>query len=388
MTPAARYQAAIEVLDAMQSGGLRADAALAQWGRAHRFAGSGDRAAIGSHVYQVLRNQGRVRALGHGDTGRAMILGLLHLQGIAPEDIFTGQTHAPAALSADEAQAPVAAVDIGLDTPDWMHPLLARRFGAALPDLLALMSDRAPIYLRVNLARISRAKAQAELAAEGIATAPCVQSDSALIVTGEGRKIAQSRAYQAGLVELQDLSVQMALAALPDLRGKRVLDYCAGAGGKALAMAAQGADVTAHDADPRRMADLRPRATRAQAHIAQASARALPALAPFDLVLCDVPCSGSGTWRRDPQVRWTLDPETLASLCQTQAEILDAACALAGAAGQIAYMTCSLFDCENDDQIVDFLRRHPRYRLIHQQSFDPIAASDGFFLALLSPEGS
>jgi 16S rRNA (cytosine967-C5)-methyltransferase len=168
-----------------------------------------------------------------------------------------------------------------------------------------------------------------------------------------------------------------------DWADRSVLDYCAGGGGKSLAIAGLGARrIVAHDADPRRMSDLAPRAARAGAQIAVRSTAELAAVAPFDVVLCDVPCSGSGTWRRDPEAKWRLTPNRLAELVALQAEILDRTTRYVRSGGRLVYMTCSLFPVENSEQVQGFLERHPNWRCQAQGGDTPLTASDGFFFAV------
>lgn len=166
--------------------------------------------------------------------------------------------------------------------------------------------------------------------------------------------------------------------------GQRVLDYCAGGGGKALALAARGARVMAHDANPARLADLPARATRAGVTIPVLRPEQVAARAPFDVVLTDVPCSGSGTFARNPQSKWTLTPARLDELTGIQARILDTAQAFVAPGGTLAYATCSLLDVENDAQVASFLSRHPAWRLVSRRLFTPEDGGDGMFLALLT----
>src|SRR6056297_3425668 len=312
MTPAARVQAGAEILDAILAG-EPAEKALTQWARRSRFAGSKDRAAVRDHVYDVLRRRASCGARGGGCSGRALMLGLLRQQGGDPDEIFTGQGHAPAPLSAAERAAGNETEPY--DLPAWIVP----RFQDALAEDFArterALRERAPVMLRVNARKGGRDAAIDALARDGIEAHPCDIAETALRVTSGARRVKLSSAYEDGRVELQDGSSQAAMSRL-DLSGvARVLDFCAGGGGKSLALAARSAaQIVAHDAMPRRMADLPARAARAGAQITLAGLDEAVAAGPFNLVVCDVPCSGSGTWRRTPDAKWRLTEADLAAL--------------------------------------------------------------------------
>lgn len=381
MTPAARAAAAIEILDAILRG-EPAEAQLTRWARASRFAGSGDRAAVRDLVYDTLRRRRSRAALGGGDTGRALVLGACRDSGTDPDTLFTGEGHAPAPLTAAEragGRAPTEAE--ATDLPDWIAQAMAADLGEAFPPVAAALRDRAPVWLRANLARTTADAARQALAADQVTAEPDARCETALRVTGGERRILASAAYREGLVELQDLSPQMACAALPVAPGTTALDFCAGGGGKALALAARGARVTAWDAAPARMRDLPARAARAGAsvRIARDEASGL-----HDLVVTDVPCSGSGTWRRTPDAKWRLMPADLEVLAETQAGILTRAARHVRPGGTLAYMTCSLLARENEGQIARFLRTHPDFTLKQATTLTPLTASDGFFWALLA----
>ncbi len=380
MTPAARLAAAIEVMDRVLAGAA-VEPVLTNWGRANRFAGSGDRHAIRDLVYDALRCQRSFAALGGGMSGRGLMLGLLRAQGRDPADYFTAIGHAPSALGPqDEGRPPQGAA--ALDVPDWLLPRLQSSLGSECATILQLMRQRAPTFLRVNLARISRAEAARQLASEGIGTVPHASVSSALQVTENARKIQMSAAYLTGLVELQDAASQAVMEVL-DLRADlRVLDYCAGGGGKTLAIAARGCEPDAHDISLSRMKDLLARAARAGARIRIVENPAKTA--PYDLILIDAPCSGSGSWRRDPQGKWALTPERLAALQQVQAEILARAVPLLAKGGSLAYATCSLLTDENEDQVARFLTTHPSFCLTGQHRFSPLDGGDGFYVAVLT----
>lgn len=396
MTPAARVQSAIELLDRILAGEA-AERALTAWARGNRFAGSGDRAAIRDHVFDALRRRRSRAALGGSDTGRGLMLGLLAEPGGSPKDaegLFDGSRHGPAPLTAAErarlADPPeVFAVDAA-DLPDWVQAALDRDWGPEAQAIAEALRHRAPVFLRVNLARTTRDAAAARLAVEGIATHPHPLADTALQVTDGARRVQGSEVYRTGLVEVQDAASQAVVANLPLRPGLRVLDYCAGGGGKALAILGRCPDavVVAHDADPGRMADLPARAARAGTVIARAATSDLPRMGPFDLVLCDAPCSGSGAWRRSPDARWRLTPGGLSRLTATQDAILAAAARLVAAGGSLAYATCSLFSAENDDRIAAFLAAYPDWGLDVARRWSPCDGGDGFYLACLSRSGA
>lgn len=386
MTPAARLSAAIEVLDRILDG-LTPEPVLTNWGRANRYAGSGDRHALRDLVFDALRCRRSYAALGSAETGRGLVLGLLRAAGQDPDDLFTGQGHAPAVVHPFEVGRAPSVLE-ALDCPEWLGPRLQASLGPDFAPVMQALRHRAPVFLRVNLAKASREQALAALAEDGITAQLIHQVNTALEVTGNARKIQMSRAYAEGLVDLQDLASQAVVAALTLRPGLRVLDYCAGGGGKTMAMAARGALPDAHDASPARMVDLSVRAKRAgvQVRIVENPLRT----APYDLILTDVPCSGSGSWRRDPIGKWVLTESRLAELLALQARILDEVLPFLTIGGTLAYATCSLLADENEAQVTAFLARHPGWTLQMQRRFSPLDGGDGFFLAQLTqvPGGS
>ena len=380
MTPAARVSAAISILDNILAG-TAAEAALLRWSRASRFAGSGDRTAVRDLVFDSLRRLNSRAALGGGMNGRALMLGMCRDSDLDPAVIFTGAQYAPDQLSPDELARVGSSVEEELaDFPEWLWPQWRELLGDTAVAVALAMRERAPVWLRVNLLRAEPAQAVQVLAQNGVEVRPHPVLGTALCVQAGARRVAASRAYREGLVELQDLSPQWACEMLPN--HGRLLDYCAGGGGKTLALAARGLNpVTAHDADPKRMADLPARAARAGASINIAAPGKV--VGNFDLVVADVPCSGSGTWRRTPDAKWRLMPDDLAHLTALQARILEEAAAHVVPGGTLAYMTCSLLRCENQDQIARFLRTSPDFETIDERVFTPLTASDGFYLCQL-----
>lgn len=384
MTPAARLSAAIAVLDRILTG-QSAEVALTNWGRASRFAGSGDRAAVRDIVFDCLRCRRSFAALGGGETGRGLVLGHVRASGQDEALLFTGEGHAPAPVHPEEAaRLPTGAE--ALDLPDWLETPLRQSLGADFEPVAKTLRQRAPVFLRVNLARMDRAAAAAILRDQGIVTLPHPLADSALEVTEGARRIQQSAAYLEGLVELQDASSQSVVAALPLAGGMRALDLCAGGGGKTLAMAARAPlRLFAHDADPRRMRDLPPRAARAGIKVTITENP--EKTAPYDLILADAPCSGSGSWRRDPEGKWRLTPARLAEVVGLQATILDRAARMLRPGGVLAYATCSLLEEENGAQVARFLERHPGWTLAQARRLTPMEGGDGFFIAqMMAPE--
>lgn len=380
MTPGARVASAIEVLDAIGTG-VPAEQALTTWARGSRFAGSKDRAAVRDHVFDVLRMR---RSLGDGD-GRSLMLQLALRQGWDIAGLFSGEGHAPAAPDTAELtpfQPPTTAA--ACDIPDWLWPDWQTSLGADGEAAARALQRRAPVFLRVNRRLTSRDAAAAALEAEGIATAPHPDVATCLEVTANPRRVKSSDVYAKGWIELQDASSQWAVGQLPLRSAARVLDYCAGGGGKALAIAdACDAEVFAHDIAPQRMRDLPERAARAGVVIKTLADEALARATPFDLVFCDAPCSGSGTWRRTPDAKWRLIHERLDALMQSQDEVLNAARRLVRPGGCLAYATCSVLAGENSERIQMFMMAHPEWSLVSTGSRLPDDRGDGFFLSIL-----
>jgi 16S rRNA (cytosine967-C5)-methyltransferase len=393
MTPAARVQAAIEVLDqvieAANRQGAPADRLLAEWFRTHRFAGSSDKRAIREHVYAAIRACGPVP-----ESGRAAML-LLGGRDPALLALFDGSTpHAPAPPVAGEQVA------TGGIAPHWLEERLAAS-GIAGDEAAALL-DRAPLDVRVNTLKATRDTLALPIVGEPLAAAQAVRLPS-------GTNVEQWDAWLDGLIEVQDLGSQLACRAVGAQPGETVIDLCAGAGGKTLALAAamqgQGTLIAA-DTDRGRLSRLTPRAARAGADMIKTvlldPGRELDSLASWqgkaDRVLIDAPCSGTGTWRRNPEARWRLTPRELDRLTELQARLLDIAVALVRPGGTLIYVTCSLLDEEGAGQAQGFLDTHSGWRAVAPEL--PLGAprgpglrlspardgTDGFFIAsLVSP---
>ena len=385
MTPEARIATAAELLERILAG-QPVERELTGWARRSRFAGSKDRQAIRDLVFDALRRKRSLAALGGGETGRGLMIGLIRDAGGDPDAVFTGQGYAPSPITDPEraGSRPPAEGGEALDLPDWLVPPLQAALGPGLESAALAMRHRAPVHLRVNVRKIARDQCIATLSSEGVDTRPHPLCDTALEVVSGARQIAGSQAYRSGLVELQDAASQAVSASIPLSNGLKVLDFCAGGGGKALALAAR-ADVqmTCHDIDAGRMKDIPARADRAGVRIRLAETKALEQLGPFDIVLCDAPCSGSGTWRRSPEGKWSLTPERLADLNAIQSAILEEAARLVAPGGRLVYVTCSLLRAENEDRITGFLAAHPGWSQGLTRRIGLDEGADGFFLCHL-----
>ena len=386
MTPGARVQAAIEVLDDILSG-RPAEQALTGWARRSRFAGSKDRRAVRDHVFQALRCRRSYAACGAGLSGRGLMIGALRSKGVRPETVFTSEGYAPATLTDEELSFIAKDPQAEWDLPDWLIAEFRAVFAEKALPTARLLTGRAPVMLRVNLRHCSVTDAVAMLAKDGIVTQPHPIAPAALQVTEGAPRLASGQAYLSGAVELQDGASQSAMQAIEIAPDARVLDFCAGGGGKVLALAARAeAQWFAHDAAPQRMADLPARAHRAGVQVTLLDGPELTGQPPFDVILCDVPCSGSGTWRRTPEAKWRLTPDRLRELTEMQAQILDQASRLLTPEGQLIYTTCSVLPVENKKQIQLFMRRNSGWTLAGCRDWEISDGGDGFFLAHLCRE--
>lgn len=427
MTHAARIAAAIALIGAIeQSPTTPADAVANAYFRARRYIGSGDRRAIAARVYTVLRTWRRLSwwlaRAGLTPEPGLLVAASLRLEGAdraALTSIYCGARYAPAplepttlaalaTLEAGRLAHPDMADAVRLELPDWLAPHFRERFGSALETEMAALSEPAPLDLRVNLLKATREEAALLLARDGISATPTALSPWGLRVY-ERVPLARTEAFRSGVVEVQDEGSQL-VAALVDARpGMRVADYCAGAGGKTLALAMMMGDrgaLVACDVSPSRLDGAGGRLARASVHgverhlIGSDASWAERNRSRFDRVLVDAPCTGTGTWRRNPDQRRRLAPSALAALLARQATILARAARLVRTGGRLVYATCSLLPQENEAQVSAFLARQPTFALlplsaawsldIAPPSADPYLAlvpsrhgTDGFFGAVL-----
>ena len=381
MRPAARLQAAIDIIADIMTHHRPAATALMDWGRNHRFAGSGDRSAIGTLVYDALRSKGSSAHFMGSEEPRALVLGGLREQGIFISDIAAlcdGGQHSPAPLTADESRRLEHADTEGTapwvrgNFPQWLYPSLERTFGARAIAETRAMARRAPVDIRVNTLKSNRDDVLAALAPFGASATSYSPVGARVPAPGSAARqphLESEAAHGKGWFEVQDEGSQIVAALAGVKPGMRVLDLCAGAGGKTLALAAAMANtgtLLAYDADKKQIRPIFERITRSGASCIEVldggDENALIAHgATFDRVFVDAPCTGSGTWRRRPDAKWRMKPPHLAARQTEQAKVLATAAKLVKPGGRIVYVTCSILPEENGDQIAAFLGAHATF---------------------------
>ena len=414
MRDGGRLAAAIEVLESIEAHHKPARLALKAWGEASRHAGSKDRAWVSGLVLDGLRRR-RSLEWRIGQTGsRAIAPAALRYDWDWPLERIAeaaGEApHGPGVLSEDETRGlsspralDKASPDVRGDYPDWLEPHLTRAFGEGRVAELAALSHRAPVDLRVNALKADAARALKALEALGVQFAGLMSAALRAPAPAASDRAAPVEAapdFEKGWFEVQDLGSQVAAAAAGEIKGRQVLDFCAGGGGKTLALAAamgNSGQLYAYDADARRLTDTVRRSQRAGVRNLQIKTPlrndALTGLeAKMDVVFVDAPCTGSGTWRRHPDAKWRLRPAQLERRQVEQDEVLAGASLYVKPGSRLVYVTCSLLMEENEDRIAGFLIAHPDFAPINtlaQVAASGQAEADG--LALLAdrqtPEG-
>jgi 16S rRNA (cytosine967-C5)-methyltransferase len=411
MTPAARLSAAIDIIGTIEAQRAPAAQALKEWGTAHRFAGSGDRAAIAGLVWDVLRRRASSAYLMDDDSPRARLLGMLRVERgmdeaqiaalcdggrFAPEPLTDAERAALTSRTLDNAPPPIAG-----DYPEWLDPYLAKVFGEDRAAEATAMASRAPLDLRVNTLKARREKVLASLSHLGAKPTPWSPIGLRIELGADARNIGihAEEDFIKGAIEVQDEGSQLAALLAAAKPGEQVIDLCAGAGGKTLALAAlmQGKGrLIATDHDKRQLAPIHERLSRAGVHNAEVrtpKGEADPLAdikASADLVLIDAPCSGTGTWRRNPDAKWRMRPGALEIRMKDQVEVLDRAASMVKPGGRIAYITCSVLAEENSEQVQSFLARHPDFAVVPPQETAAALwdkAEEFAAAALQTPEG-
>jgi len=395
MTPGARIAAAIEILDDIGARHRPVAEALKDWGLSHRFAGSGDRAAIGNIVYDSLRRRRSIAAAMGSDTSRALAIGAVAFcWGESPDRIaaMLDAPHAPEPLDDDE-RARLAAPDfasapdaVRADIPDWVAPSLERGLGDAWIDEMQAMAERPPLDIRVNRLKADRAKVLRALSKHGVAETPFSPDGLRAPPTaraGRHPALQSEPGFAKGWFEVQDEGSQIAALCVGARAGDQVLDLCAGGGGKTLALAAamgNKGQIHATDSDKHRLAPIFDRLKRAGTRNVQVipAGGELAFADGMDRVLIDAPCSGSGTWRRHPDAKWRLTEAALERRRAEQAALLRQAAGYVRPGGLLVYVTCSLLPEENEDQVRAIAEEMPDFTLL---AADELVAGAG-----LSPD--
>lgn len=380
-----KISAAIAVLGDFGTRRVPLKTALADWGRGARYAGAKDRAWISGLCLDVLRRQNSLALAATENTHRALVLTALAGMWQVPIEVIEeacADEHGPQALSADERAsligaetvlAAAASAPAAHDVPDWCQPLFARAFGDGAAREAAGLCARADIDLRLNTLKTTPEKALAALATVKAEALPWVVAGARIVAPEPSQKapaVTVIPAFSKGWVEVQDLGSQIAAAAAGAIKGQQVLDYCAGGGGKTLALAAlmeNTGQLYAYDVDARRLVPVFHRAKRAGVRNLQirspAEGATLDELADkMDLVFVDAPCTGSGTWRRHPDAKWRLTEPQLARRIEEQTDALAAAARYVRPGGRLVYVTCSVFVEENEDRVDAFLNAHGGFR--------------------------
>jgi 16S rRNA (cytosine967-C5)-methyltransferase len=427
MTPGARISAAIEVLEDIETRKRPAADALKDWGLAHRFAGSKDRAAIASLVFDAERNRASSAFLMGNEAPRAIVFGVLRqargMDAGALAALCSGEAHAPPPLDQGEierlkhADLSGAPNYVAGDFPQWLEPSLSAVFGESTVAEMSALATRAPVDLRANTLKATREKVLGSLA--HLRPGPTPHSPVGLRLPlapdGRGPALSAEPAYIKGLVEIQDEGSQLAAALALARPGEQVLDLCAGAGGKTLALAASmqnKGQIHAADRDGARLLRSFARLERAgvrnvQLHAPRKDSNVLSHLeGRCDLVFVDAPCTGTGTWRRNPDAKWRMRPGALAIRIAEQNQALEDAARFVKPRGRILYVTCSLLLEENEDRLAAFLGAHADYRSLPVREMVEMAqlpeleryasrlgfglrltpltgGTDGFFIAML-----
>jgi len=382
MKLAGRIAAAIEVITEIKERNRPASEALRDWGKAHRFAGSGDRHVIGTIVYDTLRHRNSSAARAGADTPRALVLGTLaNVQKLSTAEIadLCTEQFGPGALTTAEQKAldtPQADLPphIAGDYPEWLTPELTKIFGGNIVPQMQALSERAPIDLRTNTLKAQRDDVLAGLAKFGAQPTKLSPLGIRIAPPGVDAKsinVEAEPAHGLGRFEVQDEASQFAAQLTGAKPGETVLDLCAGAGGKTLALAAlmqnQG-QLIAYDRDKHRLRPIFERVNRSGATnidvVPYDEPQKLRRSEGYDLVVVDAPCTGSGTWRRKPDAKWRLSEKQLNIRLKEQVDVLEQAQDLVRPGGRLAYFTCSVLPAENDDQVAAFLKRHKQFEII------------------------
>ena len=381
------YQSVIEILDTYLNE-AKIDFVLRKWAIKHRFAGSSDRRKIKDIIFDIIRQKKSCEHVGGGFSGRNLLIGYLKLKGTELSSVFDNSKFGPEELTIKEQNINVDFSNLSniyeLDFPSWLIPILRRSLLNEFSNVVKALRNRSHIQLRVNLKKISRLNAMKKLQKNNIECEINELCSTALNVLNGAQHILTSPCFENGFVELQDAGSQLVSELIEINYNDKVLDMCAGAGGKSLAISC-GAELDATyfawDINFDRMKDIDARSKRAGVKIEKVIK--LSSKSFYNKIIIDAPCSGSGSWRRDPEGKWRLDEDILDDYVKTQKELILKGLKLLAPRGQILYITCSILDIENGKLIDDLISSELSLKLVRSISLVPSSKSDGFYGAVL-----
>lgn len=381
------YQSVIEILDTYLNE-AKIDFVLRKWAIKHRFAGSSDRRKIKDIIFDIIRQKKSCEHVGGGFSGRNLLIGYLKLKGTELSSVFDNSKFGPEELTIKEQNINVDFSNLSniyeLDFPSWLIPILRRSLLNEFSNVVKTLRNRSHIQLRVNLKKISRLNVMKKLQKNNIECEINELCSTALNVLNGAQHILTSPCFENGFVELQDAGSQLVSELIEINYNDKVLDMCAGAGGKSLAISC-GAELDATyfawDINFDRMKDIDARSKRAGVKIEKVIK--LSSKSVYNKIIIDAPCSGSGSWRRDPEGKWRLDEDILDNYVKTQKELILKGLKLLAPRGQILYITCSILDIENGKLIDDLISSVLSLKLVRSISLVPSSKSDGFYGAVL-----
>ena len=381
------YQSVIEILDTYLDE-AKINFVLRKWAIKHRFAGSSDRRKIKDIIFDIIRQKKSCEHVGGGFSGRNLLIGYLKLKGTELSSVFDNSKFGPKELTIKEQNINVDFSNLSniyeLDFPSWLIPILRRSLQSEFNNVVKALRNRSNVQLRVNLKKISRLNAIKKLKKNNIECEINKLCSTALNVLSGAQHILTSPCFENGFVELQDAGSQLVSELIEINYNDKVLDMCAGAGGKSLAISC-GAELDATyfawDVNFDRMKDIDARSKRAGVKIEKVIK--LSSKSFYNKIIIDAPCSGSGSWRRDPEGKWRLDEDILENYVKTQKELILKGLKLLAPRGQILYITCSILDIENGKLIDDLISSVLSLRLVRSISLVPSSKSDGFYGAVL-----
>ena len=393
----AQANAAITILDNFL-GGENLNSVLSRWAKNNRYAGSTDRESIRNIVFDVLRVKKTFTFILEKEkqplNGRALVFLYSVFYSLPLNDIFTGQKYGPEKLNIYEEEFSEAAkkkngrgFEIVDNIPDFLLNEFKRSLGSKFNNVIRLLERRAPVSIRVNTLKSDMSSILKLLSLEGVEGKKSKKVRYGIEIIGNPRRLKQIKAFKDGYFEVQDLHSQKIIEELPINEHTKILDYCAGAGGKILSIASLlkgNGEFFIHDIDKKKLIEADLRAERAGVKLKRLTIKNLQKhYSTFDYILADVPCSGSGAWRRNPQQKWRITPASLKETLKEQSLILNEAKDLIKKNGFLFYITCSLLKMENEEVIDRFLIENQNFHLLNKSNTIIDKDGDGFFCAML-----